>query len=722
MRTTRVLAAILFGLVIFGAAPLARADGACVDYGRMPHQVGQLAMPGSPHGVAMAGHYAYVANREAGLQIVDIADPAHPVTVGSVATPGTALMVAIAGSHAYVTAGEAGGLQVIDISDPTHPFIVGSLLTPGSVGAVAIAGHFAYLAASETSDGLVVVDVSDPASPQLASGSAAHGRSAWDVAVAGHYAYVTDNSYGLRVFDISDPYAPVIVDALATDESFWGIAVAVVGDTVYLGTWDQWYIIDAHDPANLSIVKTLDGGVEHFAIDGSWAYIWGLEVFDISNPRDPAPAGFAPMVGRARQAAVLGDIACVTVEGQGLVVADVSHREVPAAIGRAGFPGNNGGYLAVAGDIAVVADGLWMFGYVLDVADPAAPALLDTVDLPHFPSAVAMSGTLAYMAVVDSLLVIDVADPSDARIVGSAPMAGDWALQIAVRGSHAWVACDDFGLQVFSLADPRHPVLVSALALPYGVRDMAVSDSLACLVSGGDLCVVDIADPASPVLLGTLPVAWSASAVAIKGDVAYVACYEYGLAVIDIADPAHPAEITSVGLPGDCNDISVAANAAYFAGSAGLLVADLTDPRAPRLTSGLPLRDVASGIESQGHLFVTAYEQGLMIYPAQCQYIAAAPEPRPTFAGLQLSAYPNPVAREMSISFATSRGGPVQGDIYDVAGRLVRRLPAMDTPGGSHRLEWDGRDDDGRTAPAGVYLVRVKTPDGVATTRVAKIR
>ena len=59
-------------------------------------------------GVAVAGSYAYVADRDAGLRVVDVSNPAAPFEVGSYDTPGYAYGVAVAGAYAYVADGEAG--------------------------------------------------------------------------------------------------------------------------------------------------------------------------------------------------------------------------------------------------------------------------------------------------------------------------------------------------------------------------------------------------------------------------------------------------------------------------------------------------------------------------------------------------------------------------------------------------------------------------------------
>jgi hypothetical protein len=50
----------------------------------------------------------------------------------------------------------------------------------------------------------------------------------------------------------------------------------------------------------------------------------------------------------------------------------------------------------------------------------------------------------------------------------------------------------------------------------------------------------------------------------------------------------------------------------------------------------------------------------------------------------------------------------LEAAIYDLAGRKRRDLSApRSNPGGEHRLEWDGRDDNGTLLPPGNYIVRI---------------
>jgi hypothetical protein len=70
--------------------------------------------------------------------------------------------------------------------------------------------------------------------------------------------------------------------------------------------------------------------------------------------------------------------------------------------------------------------------------------------------------------------------------------------------------------------------------------------------------------------------------------------------------------------------------------------------------------------------------------------------------------YPNPFNPSTTIRFELPAEGRARVSVYDAYGRLVRTLVDRPLPGGSHEVQWDGRDDHGRGAPAGVYLCRLE--------------
>jgi len=111
-------------------------------------RLGGYNTSGTAYGVAVAGAVAYVADGEAGLQIINVSNPDSPVRLGGCGTGGIARGVAVAGARAYVADGEAG-LQVIDVSNPASPVRLGSYPTRGTARGVAVAGNRVYVANDE---------------------------------------------------------------------------------------------------------------------------------------------------------------------------------------------------------------------------------------------------------------------------------------------------------------------------------------------------------------------------------------------------------------------------------------------------------------------------------------------------------------------------------------------------------------------------------------------
>jgi len=86
--------------------------------------------------------------------------------------------------------------------------------------------------------------------------------------------------------------------------------------------------------------------------------------------------------------------------------------------------------------------------------------------------------------------------------------------------------------------------------------------------------------------------------------------------------------------------------------------------------------------------------------------ISAAPENLPTFTRMTGNA-PNPFNPMTTISFELAVPGKVQLDVFDVRGRLVRRLMEDHLEAGRHDIVWNGRDDGRRDVASGVYFVRM---------------
>ena len=102
--------------------------------------------------------------------------------------------VVVAGNYAYVAA-TGCHLVILDISEPTSPTLTSMLYKSGMDHGVALDGSIAYLAGS---NGLSVVDVSDPAAPKQVD---FYPTTAWlqRVAVSDDYIYATAEFDGLFI-------------------------------------------------------------------------------------------------------------------------------------------------------------------------------------------------------------------------------------------------------------------------------------------------------------------------------------------------------------------------------------------------------------------------------------------------------------------------------------------------------------------------------------------
>ena len=291
--------------------------------------------------------------------------------------------------------------------------LVGALDTPGEASDVEVVGNLVYVA--DSSSGLRVIDVSDPASPiEL---GAIDTQNAHSVDVAGTLAYVADTWPGLRVIDISNPASPTELGAFVTAADAFG--VEVVGTLAYVAAGSSGLrVIDVSNPSALTELGAIDtpANAQGVAVMGDVAYVAdgasGLRVIDVSNPAAPVEVGAIDTPANAMDVTVVGTLAYVADNVSGLRVIDVSNPAVPVEIGAIDTPG--GAFdVAVVGTLAYVADealGL----RVIDVSNPAAPVEVDSIDTPGQAQGVAVVGDLAYVADGHSgLQIIDIGPEFD---------------------------------------------------------------------------------------------------------------------------------------------------------------------------------------------------------------------------------------------------------------------------------------------------------------------
>ena len=128
----------------------------------------------------------------------------------------------------------------------------------------------------------------------------------------------------------------------------------------------------------------------------------------------------------------------------------------------------------------------------------------------------------------DGLRVLDIAEPSAPTIVAElVPGWAIWGHTVQVEGDLLFY-CSSIGLTIYDVTDPTNPVELDHEGGASAV-DLVVADGLA-YVGLGDQClkIIDVSDPDAPVRLGGYDTAGSARAVAVQGNLAFVADYYDG--------------------------------------------------------------------------------------------------------------------------------------------------------------------------------------------------
>ncbi len=231
---------------VFGVGGLAIMDVATPE---APALAGRYEPPGDPYvrfyRGAVAGGHAYGGAREDGLMTIDVAPSLNPVRTAVLDPPGVSYEGCTVSGGLLFACRHAAGLQILDLTDPATPEPVGEF--PGLVNAwdVEVRGDRAYVA--DGLGGLAILDVSDPAAPILL-GTAPTPGAAVDVVLDSDVAAVACGSAGVVLIDVSDPAAPV---TLATHDTS-GLAITLDGDPgglLAVADWDDIELVDISDPA-----------------------------------------------------------------------------------------------------------------------------------------------------------------------------------------------------------------------------------------------------------------------------------------------------------------------------------------------------------------------------------------------------------------------------------------------------------------------------------------
>jgi hypothetical protein len=367
------------------------------------------------------GRTLYTATNQ-GIEIFDLSNPASPQPSGLYSAVHNVKALTQADRFLYMVDAQAG-LQILDLADPANPVRVGSQDELGAGGKASLVGRTAYV---PSANGLEIWDLFNPVEPRrVGSFDIPTGGSL--AAVSGDYALVSDGYYHTWLLDVSNPVTPVEtarLDLVASSMAITGtVGTAASPAVAYIGTWrcdsdpgsgcdSNLLAVDISQPVTPTVLQRLSfqGLPNAIVLSGKRAFVAApvsdispdsyLAVYDISAATLNPVATSAPFTGTSGDLTLCGPYVCVAT-WDGLSILDLSDLAAIHEIGRytyASPPDAPGGFssLAIDGSFAYLTDVYNSLLVVVDLSDPTRPKELARLQMPGFGNAVAYSDGYLY--------------------------------------------------------------------------------------------------------------------------------------------------------------------------------------------------------------------------------------------------------------------------------------------------------------------------------------
>jgi hypothetical protein len=237
-------------------------------------------------------------------------------------------------------------------------------------------------------------------------------------------------------------------------------------------------------------------------------------------------------------------------------------------------------------------------------------------------------GSYAYCAAGDSgLEIIDVSNPAALKKTGSVVFPD--AASVAVSGNYAYAAAHKGGLKVIDISDPSSPAIVGFYDTGNPANIVTVEGHYAYVgtyyrdiynPNYGEILIIDISTPSKLVLTGRHRVSRNdITGIQFTGNYAYVINYTRDLSfgytydimeVVDISDHSNPIRVWSTGDLYLARAIYISGNYLYTAEeSSGVDIWDISNPVNPVRVAwrdGFPWNVITLGVQVKGNFAYVA--------------------------------------------------------------------------------------------------------------------
>ena len=509
--------------------------------------IAEIDIPGKLRAMAVEGSYAFIVDRDTGLQIVDVSAPEHPRLASSLDIEGTSTDIAVEGDYAVVAAYNYHEgppyerLNIIDIKVKEAPFLIGDAPLGYHITAIEIHNEYVYWG---DNSGLHVLDISIPSSPLNVYD--VDSIYVWGLAVSGINLYVSVyegeppyKAIAFRAFDISNPSHPDMVYSRNVDAICRHMDVEK-GYAFMACNWGGLRVIDTSPSSSSDVVYSTHPPPReptNFAVQNGYAYfaVGDLQIFKVSPPESASYIMALAAPESFRSVDIRGGYA-YAVHEKGMCIIDVDPPESANIIKDL--------TLASGTDVTVDEDYAYIMGpmdivQIVDINPADSAHLVGAAGPPvtsYFnPLDIAVNNGYAYVAYsyfyepfCEALSVYDVDPAESVHFVCYAPGDGD---TVVAGGGYAFTWADD-GLGVIEMTSSQDAQLYKSINLPKGIAVRALDDGYLYGTHGDGFTIVDI-DPvesARAVWDFTLPA--YVDALDVDDGYVYLSTEELGLRII----------------------------------------------------------------------------------------------------------------------------------------------------------------------------------------------
>jgi len=288
-------------------------------------------------------------------------------------------------------------------------------------------------------------------------------------------------------------------------------------------------------------------------------------------------------------------------------------------------------------------------------------------------------------------------------------LARGWTPTVGTNSAHGTYLVNDPGhLNVFRLTDSRYN---NSFAAARAFRRTDPGGPFAPAAASGGMAVAIAGAHASVVGPGGNTFYFDASKNAYVGDLPNADGWPGYTSTLDTEPDAGNPASDYIELPeaqsGDYQVIVFAPNAGSYAITARANGASVSPQAVGGFTTAGP-----SGYAFNVHLV----SGGTTTIRVDTLGKVAVPPGNPVWD--VVSGRPNPSRGIVEIAFRLSTDCRASVDVFDIAGRKLRRVFGGVAHAGSHAVTWDGRNEDGVAVPPGLYFVRANLPQGSITKRI----